>query len=75
MRSVVLTIIYIYLTVHALSFNTCPSLPLSLSPLLQMFVSKAAVGSIVGLQSAQIQQMASEYQEKVRGHGSLHAGV
>ena len=39
---------------------------LSLWSLLQMFVSKAAVGSIVGLQSAQIQQMASEYEEKVR---------
>ena len=37
------------------------------SPLVgQSFVSKAAVGSIVGLQSAQIQQMASEYEEKVR---------
>ena len=30
-----------------------------------MFVSTAAVGSIVGLQSAEIQQMASEYEEKV----------
>ncbi len=30
-----------------------------------MFVSTAAVGSIVGLQSAQIQQMAMEYEEKV----------
>ena len=29
-----------------------------------MFVSTAAVGSIVGLQSAEIQQMASEYAEK-----------
>lgn len=29
-----------------------------------MFVSSAAVGSIVGLQSAEIQQMASEYAEK-----------
>ena len=31
----------------------------------QMFVSTATVGSIVGLQSAEIQQMASEYEEKV----------
>ena len=30
-----------------------------------MFVSTATVGSIVGLQSAEIQQMASEYEEKV----------
>ena len=29
-----------------------------------MFVSTSAVGSIVGLQSAEIQQMASEYAEK-----------
>ena len=36
------------------------------SPLVgQSFVSKAAVGTIVGLHSAQIQQMASEYEEKV----------
>ena len=32
---------------------------------LQMSVSSAAVGSIVGWQSAAIQQMASEYEEKV----------
>lgn len=37
----------------------------------EMFVSKAAVGSIVGLQSAQIQQMASEYEEK---RADLEAG-
>ena len=30
----------------------------------EMFVSTAAVGSIVGLQSAEIQQMAEEYAEK-----------
>jgi hypothetical protein len=30
----------------------------------EMFVSTAAVGSIVGLQSAEILQMASEYEEK-----------
>ena len=36
-----------------------------------VFVSKAAVGSIVGLQSAEIQQMVSEYEEKRAG---LEAG-
>ena len=30
----------------------------------EMFVSTAAIGSIVGLQSAEILQMASEYEEK-----------
>jgi hypothetical protein len=37
----------------------------------ESFVSKAAVGSIVGLQFAQIQQMASEYEEK---RADLEAG-
>lgn len=37
----------------------------------EMFVSSAAVGSIVGLQSAEIQQMASEYATK---HADLVAG-
>ena len=37
----------------------------------EMFVSTAAVGSIVGLQSAEIQAMASEYEEK---RGDLVAG-
>ena len=36
-----------------------------------MFVSKAAIGSIVGLQSAEILQMASEYEEK---RADLEAG-
>ncbi|XP_064386221.1 coiled-coil domain-containing protein 93-like [Halichondria panicea] len=36
-----------------------------------LFLSKAAVGSIVGLQSAEIQQMVSEYEEKRAG---LEAG-
>ncbi len=36
-----------------------------------LFLSKAAVGSIVGLQSAEIQQMVSEYEEKKAG---LEAG-
>ena len=31
----------------------------------QKFVSSAAVGSIVGMQSAEIQQMVSEYEVKV----------
>ncbi len=41
----------------------------------QMFVSTAAVGSIVGLQSAEIQQMAMEYEEKVTVGEDLRSKV